>query len=67
MNKLLTAVAAIALSLGAATAQASAAPANVTGVKQGEASVANAYCYYRTYYFYDAYGNLYYRTYYRCY
>jgi hypothetical protein len=68
MTKLLSTVAAVALSLGVAAGSANAAPANVTSFKQAEKSqVANAYCFYRTYYFYDYYGNLYYRTYYYCY
>lgn len=69
MTKLLSTVAAVALSVGAASMSAKAeTPANFTGVQTSEApAVAQASCYYRTYYFYDSYGNLYYRPYYYCY
>lgn len=69
-TKLLSTVAAIALSLGAAVAPAGAAPSQGPHSVQAESQkpqVAQAYCYYRTYYFYGYDGYLYYRTYYYCY
>ena len=68
MTKLLSTVAAIALSLGAAGISAKAeTPANFTGVTTGDApAIAQAGCYYRYYYYYNAYG-YYYQYRYICY
>ena len=64
---LLTAVAAIALSLGAATASNAATPENFSGISiEKNTSIANAGCYYRYFYYYNAYG-YYYQYRYICY
>lgn len=57
---LLTAVAAIALSLGAATASHAASPAEFSGIsiEKGPA-VVNTGCYYQYYYVYNGYGYVY--------
>ena len=63
---LLTAVAAIALSLGAASANA-ATPENFSGVTiEKNSSIAQAGCYYQYYYVYNGYG-YYYQYRYICY
>lgn len=64
---LMTAVAAIALSLGAATASKAETPANFSGIQiEKNAQIAQAGCYYRYYYYYNAYG-YYYQYRYICY
>ncbi len=64
---LLTAVAAIALSLGAASASNAATPENFSGVTiEQNSAIAQARCYYRYYYYYNAYG-YYYQYRYICY
>ena len=63
---LLTAVAAIALSLGAVSANA-ATPSNDIGISvEKNTSVVQAGCYYRYFYVYNAYG-YYYQYRYICY
>ena len=63
---LLTAVAAIALSLGAASANA-ATPENFSGVQiEKNSSIAQTGCYYQYYYVYNGYG-YYYQYRYICY
>jgi len=64
---LLTAVAAIALSLGVASTSSAATPENFSGVTiEKNSSIAQAGCYYRYYYYYNAYG-YYYQYRYICY
>ena len=63
---LLSAVAAIALSLGAVSANA-ATPENFSGVQiEKNSSIANAGCYYQYFYVYNGYG-YYYQYRYICY
>lgn len=64
---LLTAVAAIALSLGVAAASNAATPENFSGVTiEKNSSIAQTGCYYQYYYVYNGYG-YYYQYRYICY
>jgi hypothetical protein len=65
MTKLLSTVAAVALSIGAATVSAQAAPATTVTASEKPA-IAQAGCYYRYQYFYVN-GVLYYQYRYFCY
>jgi len=61
---LMTAVAAIALSMGAATAAKAESPESFTGITiEKNAPIAQARCYYRYYYYYNYYYNQYFYQY----